>query len=109
MLGLNRNTLLIGHKPFQNVKYTKRINELNELQRNDNFLDTWCVCDKNVKPPQQQNLQSYIKILAEAGNLTREFNPGPLAPNVDALPMDHQVNWEYWLLSSYLTVSTQCI
>jgi len=42
MLGLNRNTLLIGHKPFQNVKYmyTKRINELNELQRNDNFLDT---------------------------------------------------------------------
>ena len=39
----------------------------------------------------------------------RKSNRGPLAPQMDALPLHHRVNWEYWLFSSYLTVSTQWV
>jgi len=40
--------------------------------------------------------------------LNRESNPGSLSPQPEELPVDHRVNWMYRLLSSYLTVSTQC-
>jgi len=38
-----------------------------------------------------------------------ELNPGALAPKADALPLYHQVNWEYQLYASYLTVYTQLV
>jgi len=42
---------------------------------------------------------------------SRKTSPGVLAPQSDALPLNHQVNCKYRLLSTYLTVSvsTQCV
>jgi len=84
---------------LQYVKYTGFTlqKELQNVLKNNVFLD------KNSKTQQQQqqqqqNRKSNIKILARNGNQIRDRWP----PQLDALPLDHRVNWEYRLLSSYL-------
>jgi len=38
-----------------------------------------------------------------------EWNPGPLEPRSDALPLNHRVIWTDWLESCFLTVSLQWV
>jgi len=101
MLGLYLYTLIISHKYGKMLSILNNLTLQKDLQLLWQIMCLWTI-SKNTTITKQ-------KIKHKNPCLSRELNPGHLALKADALPLHHRVNWEYRVLTSYLTVSTQWV